>query len=350
MFNPANFPYDFGDTIKEVKACRSSAAIFNFSFITVIRLTGKQASTLINSFSSRNLSAMKVGQIKYAIHCSEQGFALSDLTVWRLKEFEYLVMSGEKDDLSELYRLIQVLGLTKVKLRKADVSVLALQGPKCMQILKNTLNTNMLLKLNYFEFTHLPVFGVDSLIGRLGYTGERGFEFVFPSYYFPKLWEEFSNIAEPAGFAAMNCLRIEAGFYLFCNEFDPKVTPHELGFTKSYSSKTLNNPLKLVSFFSKSKIKELFWRPKLHLTRPLKPGTLFVTSACFSNRADGVLGLGYINSSEFKLTSSFKGPGNQFQNLELTSLPFYDPEKSRPRGNWQPNLLPAPSQKNRVFS
>ena len=76
MFNPANFPYDFGDTIKEVKACRSSAAIFNFSFITVIRLTGKQASTLINSFSSRNLSAMKVGQIKYSIHCSEQGFAL----------------------------------------------------------------------------------------------------------------------------------------------------------------------------------------------------------------------------------------------------------------------------------
>ena len=148
----------------------------------------------------------------------------------------------------------------------------------------------------------------------------------------------------------MNSLRIEAGFYLFCNEFKPQVTPLELGFTKSYSNKTLNNPLRLVSFFSKSKIKELFWRPKLRLTRPLKHGTLFVTSACFSNRADGVLGLGYINSSEFKATSSFKGSVDQFQNLKLTSLPFYDSEKSRPRGNWQPNLLPAQSQKNGVFS
>ena len=67
------------------------------------------------------------------------------------------------------------------------------------------------------------------VIGRLGYSGEPGFEIIVDVELQAQLWNELSGRARPAGFAATDILRIEAGLVLFANEFVVPVTPSEAG-------------------------------------------------------------------------------------------------------------------------
>ena len=67
------------------------------------------------------------------------------------------------------------------------------------------------------------------VIGRLGYSGEPGFEIIVDAELQAPLWNELSGRARPAGFAATDILRIEAGLVLFANEFVVPVTPSEAG-------------------------------------------------------------------------------------------------------------------------
>ena len=70
-------------------------------------------------------------------------------------------------------------------------------------------------------------------VARTGYTGEDGFEiFCAPADCEP-IWDALSAAAPggvpPAGLAARDTLRLEAGMPLYGNELGPDVTPYEAG-------------------------------------------------------------------------------------------------------------------------
>ena len=89
--------------------------------------------------------------------------------------------------------------------------------------------------------------GVPLIVSRTGYTGELGFEI----WCHPKdavvVWDKIMDAGKdlgliPAGFAALDLLRIEAGLILFGNEFDGQVDPFEagIGFAVPLKTKTEN--------------------------------------------------------------------------------------------------------------
>src|ERR1700761_6255059 len=102
----ANFPLidDFGDAAAEARACRDDCALFDFSFIECARLEGNGARAAIEKFTGRSLVALNPGRIFYALRVDATGAAVADLTVWRLGEDAYEVMSGRQEDIADLMR------------------------------------------------------------------------------------------------------------------------------------------------------------------------------------------------------------------------------------------------------
>ena len=83
------------------------------------------------------------------------------------------------------------------------------------------------------------------MISRTGYTGELGYEIWCHPSDAPKVWDVVMENGQdegliPAGFGALDLLRIEAGLILFGNEFDGQVDPFEagVGFTVPLKTKT----------------------------------------------------------------------------------------------------------------
>jgi glycine cleavage system aminomethyltransferase T len=143
--------------------------------------------------------------------------------------------------------------------------------------------------------------------------------------------------ARPAGFAAADILRIEAGFILFANELSLRVTPAELGLA-SFADPSASNrgdALTLVAFTAETASRPVLWQnaaPPMHSGRP---DEIFVTSACWSPLANATLGLGYVQRASGSYSTSLRDPSGEFDDIRLVGRPFFDPEKRRPRKPWR---------------
>src|SRR5262249_62376280 len=137
---------------------------------------------------------------------------LSDLTVWRHSETVYEVMSGRSEDIPDL--VLTARPGCEVEDLSGRTSIFAVQGPGSLQALAGLADVGALSKLGYFTFVPIRICDVDCVVGRLGFTGEPGFEILMPRPAATELWELLARRARPAGFAAADILRIEAGLLL----------------------------------------------------------------------------------------------------------------------------------------
>jgi aminomethyltransferase len=216
-----------------------------------------------------------------------------------------------------------------------------------LRALAGVSSTAALRALPYFGHDKASVGGVTCRVGRLGYTGERGFEIIVPRGARNAIWAMLAEWARPAGFAAADILRIEAGFPLFANEFLFPVSAAELGLARFAAEPGAPwepppaqraHPIRLVSFQAVCDCDPILWRPPRHAFFPPAAGTLLGTSACRSIVTGEILGLGYACDADG--AAHLFDPTGQFQDIREVSLPFYDPHKRRPRGGWDNDLSP----------
>jgi aminomethyltransferase len=325
--------YDFGDPALEAMTCRKDCALFDFSFLECARISGPRARELIERFTGRSMAALEEKHILYALRADSDGRVSADWTVWKTASDSFDVMSGRREDISNLLSrsgpeavVVDVTG---------DRAVFAVQGPGSLHALRKLVDVARIEQLQYFTFDHACLAGVPCTIGRLGYTGEAGFEIVAARGHMSALWDALSRHVRPAGFIAADILRIEAGFVLFSNEFRMPVSPSEIGLERfGRLINSLKPAVKLVSFLADANIQAWPWQPSSHLQRPSAPGEIAVTSACESIVAGGVLGLGYVLADTLP-NATLHDPMGAFRNIRLTSRPFYDTQKRRPRAPWQ---------------
>lgn len=331
----ADFPRtdDFGDAAAEARACRVDCALFDFSFLECARLKGASARDVIEKFAGRSLATLETGKIVYALRVNAGGAVTADLTVWRIGEDTYEIMSGRREDIVDLLRQAD----SKVDITDVtnDIAVFAVQGPGALDALSRLGDISQIRPLGYFSFSQASLNGTACRIGRLGYTGELGFEIILPRAAARDSWRILSRLARPAGFIAADMLRIEAGFVLFCNEFRLPVSPQEAGLGRFYhSADFLRPPITLISFCADANTLRLPWQPSHDPQRPVADDEIAVTSACRSNAAGGIVGLGYVRA-DTEWGACLHDPTGTFHNIRRTPLPFYDTAKRRPRAAWR---------------
>jgi aminomethyltransferase len=320
---------DYGNIDAEVAACRTNAALFDFSFMASGRVSGPAGMEVLQALTPRPLTSLRPGRILYALRIDETGCARADLTIWQTGPASFAVFSGRGEDIA---------ALRGGRDASAETCILSVQGPRSLAALSRLGDVCPLAALRYFEHATVRLAGIDCRVGRLGYTGERGFEIVASASAKQRLWSALADEARCAGFAAADVLRIEAGFVLFANEFRPGVTPAEAGLSRFCLPSPGRPRVALVGVTAQSRERPILFSPASDIAFPPAPGEIAVTSAAWSAAAHAVIGLGYVRAGTDAET--FVDPTGRFMAIRRACVPFIDPEKRRVRGGWDSNFLP----------
>jgi aminomethyltransferase len=225
----------------EYNAIRNAAALIDISPLFKYRITGPDATRLVNRVVTRDAEKVAVGQIIYTPWCDERGKVIDDGTVSRLAENTYRWTAA---DPSLRWFTQNAAGMdVEVTDISEQVSALALQGPTSGRLLKSITNANI-ETLKYFRvMQNVTIAGVTVDISRTGYTGDLGYEIWMPSEAAVKVWDALMDAGRafdihPAGMLALDVARIEAGLLLIDVDFhgskkalieSQKYSPFELG-------------------------------------------------------------------------------------------------------------------------
>src|SRR6202521_5637178 len=158
----------------EYNAIRNSAALIDISPLFKYRVTGRDATRLVDRIITRDMRRVSVGQVVYTPWCDEQGKVIDDGTVSRLEENVYRWTAADPS----LRWFTQNAAGLDVQLEDISESVaaLALQGPTSGRLLKTVVEDADIANLKYFRVTKGMIAGVPVEISRTGYTGDLGYE------------------------------------------------------------------------------------------------------------------------------------------------------------------------------
>ena len=224
----------------EYNAIRNAAALIDISPLFKYRLSGKDATRLVDRIVTRDLKKVSVGSVIYTPWCDEHGKVIDDGTVSRLAENTYRWTAA---DPSLRWFHQNAAGLdVRIEDISDDVAALALQGPTSGRLLKAIAEADI-ENLKYFKVTSGKIAGVPVDISRTGYTGDLGYEIWIPWKDAVRVWDELMSKGKAfdvhaAGMLALDVSRIEAGLLLIDVDFNgskkaligsQKYTPLEMG-------------------------------------------------------------------------------------------------------------------------
>lgn len=229
-------PLRYSSESAEHRAVRTAAGLFDLSHMGEIRVHGPQAAEFLDYALVGRLSTLATGRARYTVLVAEHGGVLDDLIVYRLDEDEYLVVANAANTGVVTAALTERAdGFdTAVADESAEYALIALQGPRAVRILAPLTDTDLSTLAPYAARSG-TVAGVPVLLARTGYTGEDGFEiFIRPAAQAPAVWSALHEAGQPlgllpAGLAARDTLRLEAGMPLYGNELNTNLTPYEAG-------------------------------------------------------------------------------------------------------------------------
>ena len=239
--------------INEYTACREKAVVIDLSALRKFEILGPDAEELMNYTLTRNVKKLSVGQVVYSSMCYDNGFMFDDGTLLKMSDHGFRWICGDEYAGEWLKEQAKKKNYkVRIKNSSDQISNISLQGPNSRRILEKFIWTPptqpKISELQWFRFTICRVkelSGIPLLVSRTGYTGELGYEIWCHPSDAPKVWDVVMDAGKdegliPAGFGALDLLRIEAGLILFGNEFDGQVDPFEAGVGFTVPLKTKN--------------------------------------------------------------------------------------------------------------
>jgi aminomethyltransferase len=228
-------PLRYGGETAEHNAVRTAAGLFDLSHMGEITVTGPEAAAALDYALVGQPSSQRPGRARYTMICAEDGGVVDDLIVYRLSGEEYLVVANAANTAVVHDELRERTGSREAVVadRTDDYALIAIQGPAAAAILAQ-LTEFSLGDLKYYACSRATVAGSEILLARTGYTGEDGFELFARPEDAERLWDAVTDAGRgrglmPAGLAARDTLRLEAGMPLYGNELGPDVTPFDAG-------------------------------------------------------------------------------------------------------------------------
>lgn len=344
----------------EYWACRERVAVMDLSALRKFEVLGPDAETLLQATLTRDIRRLSRGQVVYSAMCTETGGVIDDCTVLRLGDNNFRFIGGDPHDGIWLRTQAEKLGLQQVWIKDSTDQMhnIAVQGPASRDLLAGLIWTPptqpTLRDLGWFRFLIGRLGGPDGpplLVSRTGYTGELGYELWVHPDDGGTLWDAVWTAGAPHGIAplgleALELLRVESGLIAAGHEFDDQTDPFEAGIGFAVPLKT-----KTDDFIGRAALTERKAHPQRVLVGLRLDGNetaghgdcVHIGRAQVGVVTSGVrspiLGAGI---ALCRMAVQHAEPGTRVEIGKLdghrkripatvTTFPFYDPEKSRPR-------------------
>jgi len=219
---PVQFP---AGTLAEHRQARSAAALFDVSHMTQISLHGDMAEALERLVPGdiRNLPPFRQ---RYTLLLNEAGGIIDDLMVARYPGRLFLVANASRAEADLSWLATNGLPYE----HHEDRALLALQGPQAAAVMARLAPSTA--SLPFLGVATCAIAGIENCwVSRSGYTGEDGFEISVAAGDAESLATRLLAEPEiaPAGLAARDTLRLEAGLCLYGNDIDMLTSPIEAG-------------------------------------------------------------------------------------------------------------------------
>ncbi|MGH3066145.1 MAG: glycine cleavage system aminomethyltransferase GcvT [Gaiellaceae bacterium] len=210
-------PVQYEGVIPEHRAVRGDCGVFDVSHMGELHVDGPTAQGFLQAMLSNDIDRVGDGDAQYTLLTNEHGGIVDDLIVYRLAhgQFVLVVNASNREAVYGWLKDREPRG-TEIRDASDEYALLAVQGPRSLE------------RLGLGEapaFTHAMggIDGVEVMICRTGYTGEKGVELCCPDEDVPRLWDAVvARGATPCGLGARDTLRLEVCYPLHGNDIGPE--------------------------------------------------------------------------------------------------------------------------------
>jgi len=186
-------------------AMRERAGIFDLSAFTIFDIRGPGALSAVQGVALRQMD-VPVGRNVYTPVLSPQGGFKSDLTIMRLGEEEFRVVTGGASGMSDKKWFLDHLpadGSAQLDDLTSSLSTIGLWGPRARDILSAATSDDV--SNEGFKFgacRWIDIGTVRVLASRISYVGDLGWELYVPMEQGLLLWDTLWEAGRPLGLAA----------------------------------------------------------------------------------------------------------------------------------------------------
>jgi len=230
-------PY-FEQVGEEHQATRERVALFDLSSFGKLEVQGPGALALLQRLAVSDLD-QEVGRVTYTQFLNRRGGIESDVTITRLAQDRFRVVSGTafaSNDLGWIQMHLPVgNGAVQVRDVTAGLGCLGLWGPRAREVLRAVTSRDVShAAFPYLTAQTIDVAGVPVWAQRISYAGELGWELYVPSHAALPVWDALLAAGQahgirPAGYKALDTLRLEKGYRAWGADITPADNPYAAG-------------------------------------------------------------------------------------------------------------------------
>jgi glycine cleavage system aminomethyltransferase T/glycine/D-amino acid oxidase-like deaminating enzyme len=366
----ARLDYSFGRqnwfayAAEEHRAAREAVALFDLTSFAKYLLQGPDAEAALQHLCANDV-AVPVGRTVYTGMLNARGTYESDLTVARLSEDTFLIVTGTAQATRDADWIRRHLGATHCEqtLRAAltditaDYAVIAVMGPRARDLLAPV--SGAALDDAAFPFgaiREVVIGGATLWAARRTYVGELGWELYVPREAAAAVYDRLmeagqSHAARDAGYYALESLRLEKGYRAWGRELTPDTNPYEagLGFAVRLDKGDFIGRDALLAARGRPPARRLLSFVALSSDTPLSHGGESIlrdgepvgeiTSAAYGHTLGAVVALGYVATAGQKIDDAGLAAARFELDVAGERVPVraslrapYDPTGARLRG------------------
>ena len=210
-------PVQYEGVIPEHRAVRADCGVFDVSHMGELHVDGPTAEAFLQEVLSNDLGKVGDGGAQYTLLTNERGGIVDDLIVYRFAHGQFMVVVNASNR-EAAYAWLKEREPRGSEVRDAsdEYGLLAVQGPRSLE------------RLGLDEqpaFTHAmgELDGIEVMVARTGYTGEKGVELCCAEDAVAALWDAVvARGAVPCGLGARDTLRLEVCYPLHGNDITPE--------------------------------------------------------------------------------------------------------------------------------
>ncbi len=229
-------PVNYGSQVEEHHAVRKDCGMFDVSHMTVSDVTGQDTLPFLEKILANDIQKVtsKPGKALYSCMLNDNGGVIDDLIAYYLTPQHVRLVTNASTNEKDMAWLHKHAAAFSVEVtEKPELALIAVQGPNAIkttcEMLENSGDNdfaNNIGQLKRFQ----GGFHEQHFVGRTGYTGEDGLEFIVQADYANQLWQALLKAGvQPCGLGARDTLRLEAGMALYGNDLDEDHTPVDSG-------------------------------------------------------------------------------------------------------------------------